>query len=90
MSITDAFVNEHGDRFALGTHDPQEALAAFQRLDRDAGHVHGPWVMRAEHVAAFEYGWYVRQEPPHPDCDVAYLPAEEGDTNAAPGIRFRA
>lgn len=84
MTELDVFDNEAADRFCIGTHDPGLALEAFRRADRDRPE--WSWTIRDDDVDAFEYGWYARVEPAHPDYAVDYLDVDPQHPEVVPGI----
>ena len=82
------FENEDGQRWAMGTHDPQRALDAFRDEDRANG-IDADWQLCATDMKVFEYGWWLRVEPAAPDYEREYIAAEPGDVNAEPGVTIR-
>lgn len=80
--------DEDGYRWVMGTHDPQAALDALQSEDRANG-VESEWQVCATDMADFEYGWFLRVEPPGPAYECEYIPAQPDDVNAVPGVTLR-
>lgn len=90
MSDLDIIENEDGDRFVLGTHDPQAALAALNRDAAEADRLFPPVLLCEDETGEFQYRWYQRVEPAHPDYECEYAAAEATDPHVVPGIRLPA